>query len=335
MIMSQTPFRVSLFGGGTDYPAWYREHGGAVLGATINKFCYISIRTLPPFFAHRHRIVYSRIELPQSIAQIEHPAVRAVLAEQRVSNGVEVQYHGDMPASSGIGSSSSFTTGLLRAVWAYHGLASSPERLARETIRIEQEVIGESVGSQDQIWAAFGGLNRIAFHPDGAFAVTPLVLDRERIEDLQAHLMLVFTGLSRNAPIIARQQILNIGKRQEQLHTIREIVDEAYSILLDATRPIVEIGHLLDATWRLKKELADPISNSAIDEIYAAAVGAGATGGKLLGAGGGGFMLLVVHPDRRESVRERLRGLTEVAFKLGTPGSRIVICEPDLEVASD
>jgi D-glycero-alpha-D-manno-heptose-7-phosphate kinase len=335
VIMSQTPFRVSLFGGGTDYPAWYREHGGAVLGATINKFCYISIRSLPPFFAHRHRIVYSRIELPQSIEEIEHPAVRAVLADQRVQNGVEVQYHGDMPASSGIGSSSSFTTGLLRAVWAYHGLYSSPERLARETIRIEQDVIGESVGSQDQVWAAFGGLNRISFDRDGVFTVTPIPLDRERIEDLQDHLMLIFTGLSRNAPSIARQQILNIGKRQEQLHAIREFVDEGYEILQDRNRPIREIGHLLDASWRLKKELGDSITNSAIDEIYAAAIDAGATGGKLLGAGGGGFMLLVIHPDRRQRVRERLRGLTEVGFKLGSPGSRIVICEPDLEIAPD
>jgi len=178
MIMSRTPFRISFFGGGTDYPAWYREYGGAVVGTTINKYCYISFRRLPPFFEHRHRVVYSKIELPQTIEEIEHPAVRNVLREHEVSDGVEIQHYGDLPAKSGLGSSSSFTVGLLNALRAHKGLVSSPEWLAKEAIRMEQDVIREAVGSQDQISAAYGGTNFITFHTSGNFDVSPLVMPR-------------------------------------------------------------------------------------------------------------------------------------------------------------
>src|SRR5215207_6731311 len=209
MIISRTPFRISLLGGGTDYPGWYRHHGGAVLGTTINKFCYISMRTLPPFFEHRHRIVYSRIELPQTVDEIQHPAVKAVLLEEGIQTGVEVQHHGDLPARSGMGSSSSFTVGLLNTIRAYNGLMSSSEWLAKEAIRIEQDVIRESVGSQDQIWAAYGGTNVITFHPSGTFHVTPIVMPEERRDELQDHMLLFFTGFSRTASLVARKQIDN------------------------------------------------------------------------------------------------------------------------------
>src|SRR5438034_5705196 len=180
MIMSRTPFRVSLFGGGTDYPTWYRQHGGAVVGTTINKYCYISFRNLPPFFEHRHRIVYSRIELPQSVDEIQHPAVRHILRDSEITDGVEIQHFGDLPARSGLGSSSSFTVGLLNALRAHKGQMSAPEWLAKEAIRMEQQVIREAVGSQDQIWAAYGGTNFIKFQPDGGFEVSPVVMTPQR-----------------------------------------------------------------------------------------------------------------------------------------------------------
>src|ERR1041384_5554839 len=192
MIISRTPFRISLFGGGTDYPLWYRENGGAVIGTTINKFCYISIRNLPPFFQHRHRIVYSKIELPNTIAEIEHPAVRAALEEYPVEGGVEIQHHGDLPARSGMGSSSSFMVGLLHSVRAFQGRMSSPQWLAAESIPLEQQVIREHVGSQDQIWAAYGGTNLITFHPDETFQVAPIIMSAERRQELEQYVLLFF-----------------------------------------------------------------------------------------------------------------------------------------------
>jgi D-glycero-alpha-D-manno-heptose-7-phosphate kinase len=329
MIMSRTPFRVSLFGGGTDYPGWYREHGGAVVGGTINKYCYITIRSLPPFFEHRHRIVYSRIELPQSIDEIQHPAVRCVLREYGVEEGVEIQHYGDLPARSGMGSSSSFTVGLLNALRAYRGQISAAESLAKEAIHLEQNVIREAVGSQDQIWAAYGGINMIRFNTDGRFDVIPVIMSAERREELQSHMLLFFTRFSRTAETIAVQQIANFQDRRSQLYCMHQMAEQATAILQNPSRPITEIGTLLNESWRLKKELADCVTTSAIDEMYTAAKSAGALGGKLLGAGGGGFMLIFAKPQDHERIREALRSLIEVSFEIGSPGSRIVIYEPN------
>jgi D-glycero-alpha-D-manno-heptose-7-phosphate kinase len=329
MIMSRTPFRISLFGGGTDYPAWYREHGGAVVGATINKYCYISYRHLPPFFEHRHRIVYSRIELPQYLDEIQHPAVRAILREYKIHDGVEIQHHGDLPARSGMGSSSSFTVGLLNALRAHYGQASSAEFLAQEAIRIEQEVIGEAVGSQDQVWAAYGGINMVRFHTDGRFEVMPVIMTAERRQELQSHLLLFFTRFSRNADTIAARKIENLQSRRAQLFCMHKMAEQAMVILQNPSQPIAEIGHLLHDSWRLKKELADCVTTEAIDQMYTAAMDAGALGGKLLGAGGGGFMLIFAEPHTHEAIRAALRDLIEVSFEIGSPGSRIVIYEPN------
>jgi len=328
MVMSRTPFRISLFGGGTDYPAWYREHGGAVVGTTINKYCYVSFRSLPPFFEHRHRIVYSRIELPQTIDEIQHPAVRNVLREYKISDGVEIQHHGDLPARSGLGSSSSFTVGLLNALWAHSGRISSSEWLANEAIRIEQEVIREAVGSQDQIWAAYGGTDFITFHEDGSFKVNPLVMSGQRRDELQSHMLLFFTRFSRTAETIAVRKIANLSARATQLHAMRKMAEEARDILQSPGRPIRELGVLLREAWPLKKELADGVTTPALDEIYDAAIHAGALGAKLLGAGGGGFMLIFAEPSTHAAIRAALSGLIEVSFTIGSPGSRIVIYEP-------
>lgn len=329
MIISRTPFRISLFGGGTDYPSWYREHGGAVIGTTIDKYCYISVRRLPPFFEHTSRIVYSQVELVRSTSEIEHPAVRGVLGELQINDGLEIHHDADLPARSGMGSSSSFTVGLLNALYALDSKMISKRELAREAIRIEQDVLKENVGSQDQLWAAYGGFNRIEFFPDGSFAVTPFILSPQRRDELAQSIMMFFTGFSRYASEFAHTQIKNMNNRKSQLRTIRSMVDDAVGILLDPKAPLRELGELLHESWRLKRELADNVSNSQIDEIYQAGRDAGAIGGKLLGAGGGGFMVFLVEPERREQVRERLKDLIHVSVGMDNDGSKIVLYQPD------
>jgi D-glycero-alpha-D-manno-heptose-7-phosphate kinase len=316
MIISRTPFRISLFGGGTDYPAWYRRHGGAVVGTTINKYCYISVRALPPFFEHRHRIAYSKIETVREIGEIQHPAVRAVLQQLEVKEGLEIHHDGDLPARSGLGSSSAFTVGLLNAISALRGRMAAARDLAGEAIRIEQEVLKESVGSQDQVWAAYGGTNVITFQSDDSFQVTPLIMSVERRKELQASMALYFTGLSRYATAIAAKKIANFDAREQQLRAIAAMVPEAVSILGDERRPLNELGALLHEGWQLKRQLAD------------AGREAGAIGGKLLGAGGGGFLLFFIDPAKRQKLRERLAKLIEVAVEIGSAGSKIVVYEP-------
>jgi len=328
MIISRTPFRVSLFGGGSDYPKWYREFGGAVMGFAINKYCYISIRALPPFFEHRHRIVYSVVENVSEIKEIKHPAVRAVLQDQKVDLGLEIHHDGDLPARSGLGSSSSFTVGMLNALCALRGGMIEKKKLAQEAIRIEQQVIGEAVGSQDQIWAAFGGINRINFPITGEFEVHPLIIPSERRQELFDHLLLFFTGFSRFASDIAQKKIDNFNKRQQHIKTMTSLVDEAMEVIQTDARSIHEIGDLLHQSWLLKRELAETVTTDAIDEIYEAALDAGAKGGKLLGAGGGGFFLLFVEPDKQLAVKERLKKFIQVDFGIDEVGSKIVLYEP-------
>lgn len=329
MIISRTPFRISLFGGGTDYPAWFREHGGAVLGTAIDKYCYISVRYLPPFFEHRHRIVYSKVELAHHVAEIQHPAVRGVLSELGITEGLEIHHDADLPARSGLGSSSSFTVGLLHALHAIRGQMMTKRELSQTAIRIEQDVLNESVGCQDQIWATYGGLNRIEFRPDGNFDVSPVILCAERRAELKRSMMLFFTGFSRFASDFAKDQIGNIKKRPMQLGTMHQMVDRALEILRDERAPIRELGALLHDAWRLKRELADSVSNPQIDAIYEAGRAAGAIGGKLLGAGGGGFIVFLVEPGDRERVREVLKNLIHVSFDFDTEGSKIVLYQPD------
>jgi D-glycero-alpha-D-manno-heptose-7-phosphate kinase len=329
MIISRTPFRISLFGGGTDYPTWFREHGGSVIGTAIDKYCYISVRRLPPFFEHKSKIVYSRVELVKDASEIEHPAVRGILTDMGLTDGLEIHHDADLPARSGLGSSSSFTVGLLNALHALNARMVSKRDLGREAIRIEQDVLKEDVGCQDQIWAAYGGFNRIDFHPDGSFSVAPFILPPGRRAELSQSLMLFFTGFSRFASDFAGDQIKNMNSRKNQLRMIRSMVDSAADILLDPKTPLRDLGELLHQSWLLKRELAASVSNSQIDEIYEAGRDAGAIGGKLLGAGGGGFMVLLVDPERRAQVRERLKNLVHVNVGFDNDGSKIVIYQPD------
>ena len=328
MIITRTPFRVSFFGGGTDYPAWFQRHGGVVLATSIDKYCYITCRYLPPFFEHKYRIVYSRIENVQHIAEIQHPAVKAVLGTYHCTDGLEIHHDGDLPARSGLGSSSSFTVGLINAVMALRGQYISKEDLASQAIHIEQKVIRENVGSQDQISAAFGGLNRIEFRRDGSFDVAPIILPIERLAVLQRHLMLCFTGLSRIASEVAQSTIDNMDQREAELRHMGALVDQAISVLQSKTAPIEEFGQLLHESWMQKRKLSDRVSTGQIDALYDTARSAGAIGGKLLGAGGGGFFLLFVKPEHQQRVREKLSRLVHAPFRFENAGSRVVLYQP-------
>lgn len=328
MIITRTPFRISFFGGGTDYPGWFREHGGAVLATTINKYCYITCRRLPPFFEHKHRIVYSHIENVKHIDDIQHPAVRAVLNWAKVTDGLEIHHDGDLPARSGLGSSSSFTVGLMHALQSLNGKMANKYGLARDAIHVEQNIIGENVGSQDQVSAAFGGFNRIEFYRNDSFDVSPVILPRHRREELRDHLMLCFTGLSRIASEVAKSKIDNLKTRENELKLMRAMVDEALSILHNENESIDSFGKLLDASWRYKRSLSDLVSTPEIDSIYQAAIDAGAIGGKILGAGGGGFLLIFAKPERQAAIRDRLKKLIHVPFDFEDSGSRVVLYQP-------
>lgn len=329
MVITKTPFRISFFGGGTDYPGWYRNFGGTVLATTIDKYCYITCRNLPPFFEHKHRIVYSRIENVTRIDEIEHPAVRGVLGWMNVVQGLEIHHDGDLPARSGLGSSSAFTVGLINALKAMRGELVTKHQLASDAIFVEQNLLKENVGSQDQISAAFGGLNKITFNRDDSFEVAPITVSANRREELRSHLLLCFTGFSRIADVIAKSKIDNLASREAELTCIGQMVDEAIKILLNHNLPIEEFGKLLDLSWKYKRSLSDQVSTPEIDEIYEAAKQVGAVGGKILGAGGGGFMLLFAKPEKHAVIRERLKKLVHVEFDFDRAGSRIALYQPN------
>ena len=327
MIISRTPFRISFLGGGTDYPAWYNDNKGATLATTINKYCYITCRFLPPFFEHKYRIVYSLIERVKEISEIAHPAVKACLKFTKIEDGVEIHHDGDLPARSGLGSSSSFTVGLLHTLYALKGTMLTKRQLALDAIHVEQQLIKESVGSQDQVLAAFGGFNRIDFGGDHQILIKHMAIGKEKIEQLHSHLMLFFTGLSRIASDIACEQIKNIPNRKKELLQMYQMVNEAENILNG--KNIKEFGKLLHESWKFKKSLSDKISMPRIDDIYNTALNAGALGGKLLGAGGGGFILFFVEPGKQAKVKEKLKRLLWVPFNFEDLGSQIIFYQPN------
>jgi D-glycero-alpha-D-manno-heptose-7-phosphate kinase len=323
MIISRTPYRVSFFGGGTDYPGWYRQHGGQVLATSIDKYLYITCRYLPPFFEHRLRLVYSKQELCQSFEELTHPTARETLRFAGLEQDLEIHYDGDLPGRSGIGSSSAFTVGLLNALYRFKGEDVGAHRLARESIYIEQELVGEKVGSQDQVSVAYGGLNRIQFLPDGEIVVRPIAADRDRVNQLSDRLMLFYTGISRTASEIADTYVSDLNKRGESLHRLNQLVDDAIDILVGEV-DLDHFGELLHETWTLKRSLSPQISTPKIDALYSIAQSAGAIGGKLSGAGGGGMLLLYVPLGQQADVRDALSDLIHVPFKFDTDGTKII-----------
>jgi len=329
MIITRTPLRVSFFGGGTDYPVWYRENGGAVLSTTIDKCCYITCRWLPPFFDYHSRISYSRIENVSANSEIWHPSVRGCLQFLGIEEGVEIHHIADLPARTGLGTSSAFTVGLLLGLYALKNQMRDKHALARDAIHVEQDLLQEAVGAQDQVGAAYGGFNRINFLPDGSVDVQRIVASEGRLADLEHHLALYFTGFSRTASEVAAEQVNMTPLRRKELGAMLSLVDEAEAIVMDPSRPLDEFGRLLHEGWQLKKSLTNRITTPEIDDIYEAGRAAGALGGKLLGAGGGGFMLFFVPPERREALRARLKKLLCVPFSFSQKGSHVVMYEPE------
>lgn len=332
MIITQTPFRMSFFGGGTDYPSYYEEYGGSVLSTTINKYCYLNVRYFPPFFEHRNQATYSVIERFNDPSEVKHPAIRECLKFMDM-HSIHIMYDADLPARSGLGSSSSFTVGLLNALHSLRGEFTDKLTLAKEAIYVEHQLCGEIGGVQDQLAASFGGLNRIYFSSSG-FDIRPVIISKERRYEFNKQLMLFFTGFVRFSSEIAEEQAKSTKSKLAELHEMSQLVNEGENILT-GNNDINKFGQLLDHTWRIKRSLTNRISTNFIDDVYEKALKAGATGGKLLGAGGGGFMLLFVEPDKQVYVKKALADLLHVPFEFENSGTKVIYYRPSNYKPSD
>ena len=328
MIIVRTPTRISFFGGGTDYPSWYDSHGGAVISSTINKYSYITIRTLPQFFPYKHRVRYYAQEEVSSLEEIRHPSVRESALFLNYEGGLEVVHNADLPARSGLGSSSTFTVGILHALHSLQGYIPTKRELAVQAIHVEQDRIAESVGSQDQIAAAFGGLNHIRFRKS-SFDVAPITISAERIATLQDHLLLCFTGFARTASEIAVEQIAKTEQNSELLQEMAAITNDGLELFRSTEFSMVEFGRLINRQWTAKRQMSQSITNVEIDAIYSRGMEAGALGAKLLGAGGGGFMLFVAAPEVHHKIRAALGEKMFVPFRFENTGSSVVYYSHD------
>ncbi len=324
MVISRTPFRMSFFGGGTDYKEYYEKYGGSVISATFDKYCFVTVRDYPPFFDYKNQLTYSKIERFNTPDEVSHPLVRETMKYLNES-ALQISYDSDLPARTGIGSSSSFAVGLLNSIHTLRKGRVNAYTLAKEAIYIEREKCGEYGGVQDQIAAAYGGFNRIDFSADG-INVRPVNIPSERLENLNSRLMLFFSGTSRISSEIAKEQSTNLNKNTDTLAKMKLLTDEAEKLLV-SSRDLDGFGELLDYTWNLKQTLASNISNSEVDEIYGTAKSAGAIGGKLLGAGGGGFLLLYVPENAQEKVRSALSRYMYVPFAFEHDGSKIIYAQ--------
>ena len=329
MIITRTPLRISFLGGGTDYPDYFRQHGGQTLGVAIDKYTYITVNRLADLFDYSIRVGYSRTELAKSVDQIEHPAVRECLRFLNLDGGLEINVVADLPARTGLGSSSSFTVGLLHALHALKGELACNGQLAAEAVYVEQEMIKERVGVQDQYTCAHGGLVHLRFSRDGSIRVSPLPLRAERLAELQAHLMLFYTGIRRHAHEVLDEQLERTkrGAISEDLSYLSDLVDQGLEVLTNE-QPIACFGELLHTAWMTKRRLSSKISNAKIDEWYNRAREAGAIGGKLLGAGGGGFLLLSVEPENQAAVKRALTDLRCVPSAFEHNGSSLLFYQP-------
>ncbi len=324
MIICRTPLRISLFGGGTDYPVWYRKNGGKVISFTINKYSYITLRKLPPFFDYRYRVRYFKTEEVVEREDIVHPVVREALKLFNIDSPLEISHTADLPARSGLGSSSTFSVGFLHALQTFKHYVPTKRELAIQAIDLEQNILKESVGSQDQVAASFGGLNLITFGGQSEFKVDPIVVSSERLREIESHLLLCFTGFSRVASDIAAHQIQNTPSMYEELHAMAPILDKALRVMTHTQFSVEELGELLDEQWQLKRKLSTQISNRTLDEIYFNAISAGASGGKLLGAGGGGFFLFLADPSKHVSIKKKLNQYMFVPVRMESGGSSII-----------
>ncbi len=324
MLISRTPFRVSFFGGGTDLPEFYRKHKGAVIGTAIDKYIYHTVSRFPSeLFDYTTRISYSKVECVNNINEIQHAPFREILKECGIEKDVEIHIAADLPSFSGLGSSSSFSVGLLNALTRFQGKGLSPLELAKEAIRIEREVLREAVGCQDQAFAAFGGMNLISFKPDDSIEVEPIAISPAAMEELSASLVLFFTGITRRAVNVESDKIKRINDLSQNLLSMLNIVDDAYRLLTNG-RNLEQFGALLHKTWVEKKALSSGVSNEQIDNMYRLGMENGALGGKLLGAGGGGFLLFFVPPEKKQVLRKAMSSFSEIEFTMAAPGSSII-----------
>ena len=324
MIITRTPYRISFFGGGTDYPAWFHENGGSVLSTSIDKYVYVTCRYLPPFFSHSVRLVYSRVEEVNDINKLIHPTVREGLRLLNMDSNLEIHYDGDLPARSGMGSSSAFTVGLLHALHGLSGRMVDRMQLAREAIHVEADMAKENVGCQDQAIAAFGGFCRIDFMPDGTIVPRALTVPHATLSALNDHLLLIHTGGQRYATEVAKDVIQNLNKKAANLRRIHQMVDEGIGILGSGVGRIEDFGHLLHEAWMMKRDISSGISNQHIDGIYETARANGAIGGKLLGAGAGGFICLFAPPERHPAILKALSDFVHVSFEFDRDGTSVI-----------
>jgi D-glycero-alpha-D-manno-heptose-7-phosphate kinase len=326
VIISKTPFRMSFFGGGTDFPDFYKEYGGAVISSTFDKYCYVNVRHLPHFFDYSTELAYSIIERVLNVDEIKHPAIREAM-KMLDMHEIRLTYEADLPARSGLGTSSSFAVGMLNAFYALKGKYADKRKLADEAIYLERTLCNENGGVQDQIAAAFGGFNRINFNAEG-YTVDPIIISPGRKRELNESLMLYFTGFSRFSSEIQADTQAALNNKKSQLQEMLELLDEAENILT-SKRDLNEFGRLLDHTWKLKRGITDMVSTDSIDALYAKAIKAGATGGKLLGAGGGGFLLFYVEKEKRDRVRKAMENLLYVPFEFENAGAQIIYYTPE------
>ncbi len=327
MIFTKTPFRMSFFGGGTDMQEYFEDHGGAVLSTTFDKYCYVSVRHLPRFFEYRNQLTYSKIEKTISVDEIEHPMVRNTMKYLDMHE-LCINYDADLPARSGLGSSSSFAVGLLNAFHALKGQYVSKEQLAKEAIYVERVMCGEKGGWQDQIAAAYGGMNRIKFGQNG-FEVTPVIIQKERKQRLNDNLLLFFTGFSRFSSEIEREKVKVLKDKTAELREMAQMVDIGESILTDRHGDLDDFGRLLDCAWKLKRGIGNKVSTDSIDSFYKKAMDNGALGGKLLGAGGGGFFIFYAPLERHEELKRALSDMLYVPFRFEDSGTRVLYYRPE------
>tara|TARA_Y200000002_G_C22687543_1_gene666582 strand:+ start:389 stop:1372 length:984 start_codon:yes stop_codon:yes gene_type:complete len=323
MIISKTPFRISFFGGGTDFKDYYENHGGIVIGATINKYCYITLRKLPNFFENKYRFVWNRIELPNEINKIIHPSIKASIKFFKIKEGLEIIHASDLPSRSGIGSSSSFSVGLINCLGKLNRKNFSKKNLANYAINLEQNIMKESVGSQDQIWAANGGFNQINFSKN-KYTLNKIKISKAKKDMLSNNLILFFTGKSRYSGIVEKDKIKNIRKKINYYHEIKEYTVKAKKVFESKNLNTDEIGLMLNEYWHMKKKLSNKVTDNNINSIYHEAISSGALGGKVLGAGGGGFLMFYANDSVQKKLKKKFNKLTAVKIKFFDKGSEVI-----------
>lgn len=333
MVISQTPFRMSFFGGGTDMENYFRKYGGAVLSTTFDKYCYVTVRHLPRFFDYKTHLTYSRMEYVNTYDEIQHPAIRNAM-KMLDMHELRLTYEADLPAQSGLGTSSSFAVGMLNAFYALKGKYVDKKKLADEAIYLERNLCQEAGGWQDQIAASFGGFNRINFNEDG-YEVLPIIISPERKKQLNKNLMMFFTGFTRFSSDVQKANAAGKVDKTAQLKEMLSLVDEAEKVLTNKECDLDDFGRMLDHTWKLKRQTGSAVSTNSIDELYAKGIAAGALGGKLLGAGGGGFLVFYVQPERQDAVRWAMRDLLYIPFQFEDGGTRVIHYTPEDYVPKD